>query len=137
MSSISNSIVVYFMSILFPFAVFTLCAEFPKSANNFNNSQHSFSPGISNSRSSVLSMRISQCRTKVALRVCQYVSRFPIAVCLYHCLLSGALTTVCANQAMNHLSIAVDLNYYTKTSIQAAEVSGKSEKAGVVKMSSW
>lgn len=58
----------------------------------------------------------------LAINLSFYVTKFSFLVCGYHSLLIVALTVFCANEAIEKLDIAVDLNYYTRTSVRGAEV---------------
>lgn len=70
----------------------------------------------------------SACRDKggptrsLTIMLCQYISKFPLIICLYHLLLTIGLAAFCVQEVQENMSVAVDLNYYTKTSIRATEV---------------
>lgn len=70
----------------------------------------------------------SACRDKggptrnLSIMLSQYVAKFPLIICFYHLLLTVGLAAFCIREVTQNMSVAVDLNYYTKTSIRATEV---------------
>ena len=71
---------------------------------------------------------LSHFKKTFCLKLCAYVAKFSILVWTYHSVLTIALSLYCANEASHKLKIAVDLNYYTKTSLRATEVSDQTWK---------
>jgi hypothetical protein len=70
----------------------------------------------------------SACRSKggpirsLTVMLSLYVSKFPLILCIYHLCLTFALSAFCVREVTQNMNVAVDLNYYTKTSIRATEV---------------
>jgi hypothetical protein len=109
---LESAFIVYFLLVLLPFAVFAV---------RFNDSQ--FDDDIHNSiERNVIVKALIECKKSLSHRLCQYVTKFSLVICLYHCLLTIVFTSFCAMEVKHKLNIAVDLNYYTKTSIRTAEV---------------
>jgi hypothetical protein len=54
--------------------------------------------------------------------MCQYVGKFPLLITLFHLVLTVTLSAYCIRDVAENMGVAVDLNYYTKTSIRATEV---------------
>ena len=71
----------------------------------------------------------SACRDKqapvrsVTVLLSQYVAKLPFWITLYHLVLTLALCYFSVQQVAQNMNVAVDLTYYTKTSIRATEVS--------------
>jgi hypothetical protein len=76
----------------------------------------------------LFSLLSSACRVKggptrsLAVMLSLYVAKFPLIIFLYHLLLTVGLSAFCVQEVAQNMSVAVDLNYYTKTSIRATEV---------------
>jgi hypothetical protein len=126
----------YVLLILLPFTVFAVVV-WESNHSCHNNDENCFNDRNSNE----ILRRICYCWMKrnrkeqpphcysppsspssLSLTLSLYVTNFPLVICVYHCLLTAALTLFCLNTAMLHLNVAVDLSYYTKTTIRAAEV---------------
>ena len=58
----------------------------------------------------------------ITVILCQFVAKFPFFITIYSFLITVALSTFSVNQAIDNLNVAIDLNYYTKTSIRETEV---------------
>jgi hypothetical protein len=107
---------VYTFMVLIPFVVFVAVGLLQDTTPNRVISTGDIEDGDSISKSG------KQIKSFLVIRLSLYIVKFPVTVCLYHCLLTCALTIFCANEITHNLDIAVDMNYYTKTTIRDSEV---------------
>ena len=90
--------VIYFLMIVLPLCIYvstTLCGK-------SGESEFSYTIAIKNA-------------------VASYMTKYPVAIFLYHIMLSSILTLFFVGIVMRHMEIAVDLTYYTKASIKTYE----------------